>query len=76
MPLPALGQTHKGQDLGEADTQIGNEVKNTRRRELFAKLNPGTQDNMQNTKLKVSGGSRNNIIQVVELISNREKSLL
>lgn len=52
VPLPALGQTHKGQDLGEADTQIGNEIKNTRRRELFAKLNPRTQDNMQNAKLR------------------------
>lgn len=35
--LPALGQTHKGQALGEADTQIGNEVKNTRRKGPFAK---------------------------------------
>lgn len=46
-----MDQTHKGQDQGEADTQIGNEVKNTRRKGLFAKLNPRTQDNMQNAKL-------------------------
>lgn len=52
VPLPAEGQTHKGQDLGEADTQIGNEVKNTRKKELFAKLNPGAQGNMQNAKLR------------------------
>lgn len=47
-----MGQTHKGQDLGEADTQIGNEVKNTRRKGLFAKLNLRTQDNIQNAKLR------------------------
>lgn len=47
-----MGQTHKGQDLGEADTQIGNEVKNTRRKELFSNLDPGTQHNMQNAKLR------------------------
>ena len=35
--LSASGQTHRGQDLGEADTHIGNEVKNTRRKGLFAK---------------------------------------